>query len=131
VSVSKALLAKLRAWRGEHSGTHYVFGTRGDLPNQKFLDALKADWRRAGMNCGRCEGCKTKDECEKAYLHKFRSTGLTTLSRHVSAFQVQSIAGHRDPATTRRYVADAGAAEMQGVMDRAFVSSTSPVTGQP
>lgn len=94
---------------------------------KKFLDALKSDWYQAGLACGKCQGCKNREAgkigtgCDHAYIHKFRATCLTKLSRNgVSAFQIQTIAGHRDPSTTRRYVQDADAATMQAVMDRIF-----------
>ena len=83
-----------------------VFPTRGGRPNIKLLKALKADWRRAGLNCGHCPGCLGKDnECSHAKLKTFRATYLTTMLKFTHLRNVQALAGHSDIATTQRYLA--------------------------
>ena len=96
-----------------------VFPTRNGRPNIKLLKALKADWRRAGLNCGHCSGCTrtaTKrvkgrrvtykpNECTRAKLKTFRSTYLSTMLKFTHLRNVQALAGHSDIATTQRYLA--------------------------
>jgi hypothetical protein len=68
------------------------------------------------MNCGSCEGCKAKRrECETFTLHKFRRSYITTLLRNgIDLRTVQAYAGHKDIASTMRYLRPASAKEAQG-----------------
>jgi integrase len=88
-------------------------------PNTKLLFALKTLARRAKMNCGRCEGCKSKRrECESFTLHKFRRSYITTLLRNgIDLRTVQAYAGHKDIASTMRYLRSASAKEAQGKLN--------------
>jgi integrase len=135
VPCPETLLDKLKAWHDAHPSTRYVLGTSSDKPNIKFLKALKSDWRRAGMNCGRCEGCtrlvtyvtpagkthtRAQQECEHAYLHKFRSSYLTRMLSHTNSRNVQRLAGHSSLTTTERYLRAAATEQMQSAVNAAF-----------
>src|ERR1017187_6121139 len=103
------LAATLRAWKKSNPGTRLVLGTRNDTPNWKMLTMLKRAARSAGLNCGRCVGCKGEaQECMHWNIKKFRSTYTTTLlQNHVDARTVMSYTGHKDLATVLLYLAPA------------------------
>ncbi len=88
-------------------------------PNTKLLLALKTLARRGKLNCGRCEGCKSKRRaCESFTLHKFRGTYITTLLRNgIDLRTVQAYAGHKDIASTMRYLRPACAKEAQAKLN--------------
>jgi integrase len=100
------LAALLTEWKTERPGTHLVLGTKFDTPNSKWLPMLKRIVRNAGMNCGRCKGCKaTANECSRWKIHQFRATYTTTLLRNgVDVRTVMSYTGHADMATVMRYL---------------------------
>ena len=61
---------------------------------------LKRMAHRAGLNCGRCGGCREIDECQEYTLNRFRRIYLTTLLRNgIDLRTVQAYAGHKDLAT--------------------------------
>ena len=134
VPCSDSLLAKLKAWHDDHPKTRYVLGTASDKPNNKFLQTLKRDWKRAGLNCAVCGGCtkiinvkrksgtkpRTQDQCERAYLHKFRATYLTRMLNFCSPADVQRLAGHSSLETTQRYLRAASNKQLQGAVNLAF-----------
>ncbi len=98
------LLGLLKAWKESHSQTRLVIGTKTDNPNGKLLQALKRLARRAGLNCGACEGCEEREECRGWYLHKFRATYCTKLLRSgMDPRTVQGLMGHSDIQTTMKY----------------------------
>jgi len=107
VPISIELAAKLAAWKLARPGTNLVFGTKGDLPDGKLLRALKRAANRAGLECGRCPGCRSKTkECRRWTLKRFRSTCTTTLLRSgLDVRTVMSIVGHADLETTMKYLA--------------------------
>jgi len=108
------LAATLLHWKDENPGTRLVLGTKNDTPNWKWLQMLKRAVRRAGLNCGRCTGCKVTQECSRWKIHKFRATYTTTLLRNgVDARTVMSYTGHEDLATVLRYLQPAEDAPMQ------------------
>ncbi|HVC48032.1 MAG TPA: site-specific integrase [Terracidiphilus sp.] len=119
VPIPNDVLDELRAWKEKRAGQSLILGTKNGNPNTKLLFALKTLARRAKMNCGRCEGCKSKRrECESFTLHKFRRSYITTLLRNgIDLRTVQAYAGHKDIASTMRYLRPASAKEAQSKLN--------------
>ncbi|MDR3749132.1 MAG: site-specific integrase [Acidobacteriota bacterium] len=119
VPIPNDVLDELKAWKEKRTGQSLILGTKNGNPNTKLLFALKTLARRAKMNCGRCEGCKAKRrECETFTLHKFRRSYITTLLRNgIDLRTVQAYAGHKDIASTMRYLRPASAKEAQGKLN--------------
>lgn len=104
VPIPLDLIEKLKKYQ-ENSDNHFVIGTRKDKPHTKLLRLLKGLVKKAELNCGRCEGCKSREECEKWFLHKFRATYCTQLLRSgLDLRTVQGMMGHSDIASTMRYL---------------------------
>ena len=85
-----------------------LFGTDGDKQDRKMLRALKRDARRAGLNCGHCKGCLSRNnECHEFTLHRFRRTYVTRMlvatGGDLSTVMKQS--GHSDLKSVMRYLA--------------------------
>jgi len=85
-----------------------------------LLESLKQLAEKAGLSCGRCDGCARLKEpgyrggCQEFTLHKFRRTCLTTLLRNtVDVRTVQRLAGHSDLESTLRYLRPASGPELQ------------------
>jgi integrase len=119
VPIPDDVLDELKAWKEQHGGKSLILGTKNGNPNTKLLFALKTLARRAKLNCGLCEGCKSKRrECESFTLHKFRRSYITTLLRNgIDLRTVQAYAGHKDIASTMRYLRPASAKEAQGKLN--------------
>lgn len=88
-------------------------GNAGGQRDRHMLDRLKKLARKAGLNCGRCEGtrsskavtCGTAPICKRFGLHKFRHTYATTLLRDgVDLVSLQKLLGHSDLESTRKYL---------------------------
>lgn len=119
VPIPNDVLDELKAWKEKRTGQSLILGTKNGNPNTKLLFALKTLARRAKMNCGRCEGCKSRRrECESFTLHKFRRSYITTLLRNgIDLRTVQAYAGHKDIASTMRYLRPASAKEAQSKLN--------------
>ena len=119
VPVPKDLLADLKIWQEAREGQTLIFGTANRAPNTKLLLALKVLARQAGLNCGVCESCVGKNkECEEFTLHRFRRTYLTTLLRQgIDLRTVQAYAGHKDIASTMRYLSPETGPEAQAKLN--------------
>lgn len=115
VPIPADVLDALKVWRTEHPKTRLIVGTASDNPNFHLLRTLKRLAKRAGLNCGECDGCASDTgECERWTLHEFRRTYCTTLLRNgVDARSVQAWAGHADLQTTMRYLRPTAAKESQ------------------
>ena len=113
IPVPDDLLDELAAWKKHRNGESLILANKNHRPNSKLLLALKSVARRSKLNCGRCEGCKSKRrECEEYTLHKFRRTYITTLLRNgIDLRTVQAYAGHKDLASTMRYLRPASGEE--------------------
>ena len=99
------LLASLNGYREANPGKRFVLGNDKDRPHTKLLRLLKGLAKAAGLNCGRCDGCKTRGECERWFLHKFRATYCTQLLRSgLDLRTVQQLMGQSDIASTMRYL---------------------------
>ena len=83
VPIEAGLLERLREARKKNPLQRLVTGTNADKPHTHLLRILKRLANRAKLQCGACPGClrKVNPECERWYLHKFRSTYITRLLR--------------------------------------------------
>jgi integrase len=95
----------LKDYRAAHPKKRFVLGNTKDRPNTKLLRLLKRLVHSADLNCGRCDSCKGREECENWFLHKFRATYCTKLLRSgMDLRTVQKMMGHSDIASTMRYL---------------------------
>lgn len=105
IIVPADLLKKLKVYRQAHPDEKYVTGTKNDTPHEKLLRTLKRLVHAAGLNCGECQSCTKYNECEKWWLHKFRSTYITNLLRGgMDLRTVMKQSGHSDLASVMRYL---------------------------
>jgi integrase len=114
VPIPVDLVKRLKTWKESHGG-RLVLGTSNDTPNWKWLTLLKRLARNAGLNCGHCVGCRSKNnECERWFLHKFRATYTTNLLRAgIDARTVMLYTGHSDLETVMRYLSPAEGKDTQ------------------
>jgi len=118
------LAVRLERWARKRKGTRLVFGTRSDLPNNHLLMACKRTARRAGLNCGQCQTCREKNECERWFLHRFRATFATKcLQGGMDLVTVQRLLGHSDLKSTMRYLVPARGASVQARVNGIFAQS--------
>lgn len=104
VPIFASLRPMLLEWRKQHPHTIYVLGSKNDLPDNHWLEYGKAAWRRAGLNCGQCDGCMKHEECENFYLHKFRhSFAHRCLNKGVPIHKVSKMMGHHSIEVTAIY----------------------------
>ena len=103
----KSLQVKKIFWEQTYKRKHrLVFATKNGNPDNHMLEKLKRIWRAAGLNCGTCPTCIEKNECERAYLHKFRSTYGTMMLRKYDISTVRKLMGHKPGSeATFRYLA--------------------------
>jgi integrase len=113
------LATTLRKWKERRKGTTWVLGTRNDRPNTKMLLFLKWCAKRAGLNCGRCDACKEREECELFTLHALRRTYATSLARSgVDIHGIKDLLGHSDIQTTMAYLGAMKSEEKRKAIDR-------------
>lgn len=112
IPISAPLLSLLKEWRKGRKTTTLIVGTRSDMPELHLLRRLKRLAKRAGLNCGEC-GCEESGECERWYLHKFRSNFITAMLRATDARTAQMLAGHESLETTLTYLVPASGQELQ------------------
>lgn len=119
VPLPAELVADLKEWKAKHKGTTWVLGTRNGKPNTKLLLHMKWAARRAGLNCGKCDGCKDRKECEKFTLHALRRTYGTTLARAgVDVHAIRDLLGHSDLQTTLAYIGTMESEKKRQAIDR-------------
>lgn len=113
IPIPDDLLDELKTRKKSCKGKNLILATRNNKPNTKMLLAIKGLARRSKLNCGRCDGCKSRrHECAEFDLHKFRRTYITTLLRSgIDLRTVQAYAGHKDLASTMRYLRPAAGEE--------------------
>lgn len=107
IELHPSLVAPLMAWLEANPERVLLFGTNTDKPDGHMLRALKRDARRAGLNCGRCKGCRGKnDECSDYTLHRFRRTYTTRMLRATGGDlrSVMQRTGHSDITSVMRYL---------------------------
>jgi integrase len=123
IPIERGLAAKLAAWKKSRPGRRFVFGTSNDRPQTKLLLLLKREVRRQNLNCNRCQSCKSREECERWFLHKFRATFATTaLHNGLDIHTVMRLLGHKDLASTMRYLSSARSDAVQTKMDAIFAA---------
>ncbi len=106
--IPEDLLNELREYRAVHKKRKLVTGTASDSPNRKLLLSLKRRVRQAGLNCGACEACLERKECERWFLHKFRATFITKLLQSgMDLRTVMKLSGHSDLESVMRYLSPA------------------------
>jgi integrase len=121
VPLPDALAVILKARFEERGASRLVLGTKGDKPHQKWLRLLKRTARSAGLNCGRCDSCRTQKECELFTLHSFRRTYATALHRKgVDVRTLMDLLGHADLETTLNYLAAMKAEASHAQVNAAF-----------
>lgn len=122
ITLEAVLLDKLKAWRKQNPKARFIFGTSSDLPNGHYLEVCKETARRAGLNCGQCESCLERKECERFYLHKFRASFATwSLQGGVDIRTVQKLMGHTKLEMTARYLAPAKGKAAQEKLNAVFL----------
>jgi integrase/recombinase XerD len=95
-----------------------VFPTASGKPDTHILRSLKRLVQRAELNCGLCDSCVARNECERWWLHKFRATFATTcLQNGLDLKTVQSWLGHSDLQSTMRYLKAARGAAVQAKVE--------------
>ena len=126
IPLEEGLACVLEARKESRVGTTLIFPTRNGRPNNKMLRGLKRVARRAGLNCGECSTCiqgagSQSQECERWFLHKFRATFATMhLQAGVDLRTVQAWLGHKDLASTMRYLKPARGREVRERFNRTF-----------
>jgi integrase len=145
VPLEQALVEDLKKWKEAHPHSTWVFGTRNNRPygKNKWLEQLKRIVRRAGLECGECDHCVLPDAergvkarhkgldgkwrksyymgCERWWLHKFRATYCTMwLRRKKNIKDVQKLMGHKDLASTMRYLVALTADDLVEHVDDVF-----------
>ena len=91
------------------TGSRLLFPAPSGQPDRHFLRTLKRIAWTAGLNCGSCKTdkgyCRKGPYCEHWFLHKFRATYATMqLQGHVDLRTLQVLLGHKDLASTMRYL---------------------------
>jgi integrase len=119
IPIADDVLDELATKKQAATGCSLILGTERCHPNTKLLRLLKVLARKAKLNCGRCDGCKSnRRECKEFTLHKFRRTYITTLLRNqVDLRTVQAYAGHKDIESTMRYLRRASAKDAQAKLN--------------
>jgi len=106
IPVPKALIEKLKKMLVERGNGGLLFPTSSGKPKFDFLDIAKAIARRAGL---------PEDE---VWLHKFRATFCTrALRAGVDLRTVQDWMGHKDIASTMRYLKPQRGAKVQQMVE--------------
>ena len=120
VPIPDDLLVELKTWKQQHGSKGLVLSTNGGRPNRKLLRTLKRTAKNAKLNCGRCAGCKGRNqECQEWTPHRSRRTYATTLLRNGFDLRtVQAYMGHADLDSTMRYLRPAASGEMRAKLNR-------------
>ena len=119
VPVPSDFLEELKQRQEKRAGQSLILGTKNRMPNTKLLLSLKHLARRAGLNCGRCNSCLERKECQEYTLHRFRRTYITKMLRALKGDlrTVMAYAGHKDINSTMRYLVPESAEETQAVVN--------------
>ena len=109
IPLEEGLAAKLQARQKALKRSGLVFPTRSGKPNNKMLQACKRIAKRAGL------------DPEKFWLHKFRATFCTWhADAGVPIPTIQLWMGHKDMATTMRYLRPNRSAEARAKFNATF-----------
>jgi integrase len=123
IPMSAPLVDLLKDWRKKtaESTCDLVFPTAGCNIKLDFLDCLKAIAKLAKLFCKKCDGCAQETpNCERWFLHKFRSSFATKVVRKADLRTAMEWLGHTDTASTLRYLRPAEGKEAQAKMDAVF-----------
>jgi integrase len=122
IPMSAPLYDLLKHWRKQaESVCDLVFPTSGCNVKLDFLDCLKRIAGSAGLFCKKCDGCAHETpNCERWFLHKFRSSFATKVVRKADLRTAMEWLGHTDTASTLRYLRPAEGKEAQAKMDAVF-----------
>ena len=106
IPIFPSLRPLLLEWRKQHTDKVFVFGTpRSDMPDNHWLEYGKHAWKRAGLNCGQCDGCVKRNKCEEFFLHRFRhSYAHVCLDNGVPIHKVSRRMGHYSIEVTAIYL---------------------------
>jgi integrase len=120
VAIPQELVKVLTEWKLKKPTVRFVIGTENDKPNRRMLRSIKRLAKRAGLNCGRCEGCLSKhQECREFTLHAFRRTYATSLAeRGVPIRTIMQQLGHSDMATVLKYLGHMETAKTKVLLDQ-------------
>jgi integrase len=130
ITIPADLIEPLRAIIMSAPG-NLVFPTKSGHPHRKLLRECKRIAMRAGLNCGCCDhkgrkrdqNCREHAVCEQWYLHKFRATfAMTLLQQGIDIKNVQQQLGHRDIASTMRYLAPSKNKDLKGKIDAVWAA---------
>ncbi len=115
VPVPDDVLSALKKWRKKLANQSLILGNKRDEPKTHMLRSLKRLAHRADLNCNKCDSCLAQDACGEYTLHRFRRTYITTMLRGLNGdlATVQRYAGHKDLASTMRYLSPQSAPEAQ------------------
>jgi integrase len=110
VPIPNRLMESLRDYSSAiGTGSRLLFPAQSGQPDRHFLRTLKRIAWTAGLNCGSCKTakgqCRQGPYCEHWFLHKFRATYATMqLQGNVDLRTLQALLGHKDLASTMRYL---------------------------
>ena len=121
IPLPASLVESLKARRRAIPQSRWIFMNIHGNPDNHFLRKLKAIAKRAGLNCGVCQTCIERGECEHIFLHRFRKTCATRwLDAGVSLRNVQLYLGHKSLETTQKYLGATDGVENRKKIDTAF-----------
>jgi len=110
VPIPDKLMVSLNEYRRViGTGSRLLFPSPLGQPDRHFLRTLKRIAWTAALNCGFCKSdkglCRQGPTCERWFLHKFRATYATMqLQGNVDLRTLQALLGHKDLASTMRYL---------------------------
>ena len=137
VPVPSMLMKSLAAWRQKHGDGALIFPTPahpkrpkygGDKPNAHHLEMCKQIAWRARLNCRHCSSSKGKcasgPYCERWTLHKWRHTFATSALRsNVDIKTLQVLLGHKNLATTEKYLRSLPATGLRRTVEKSIVAT--------
>lgn len=142
IPIPSLLVTLLKEHRKNQDGDEFLIfptsrhnemqGKPGGQRDRHMLDTLKKLAMRAGLNCGRCTGswqnklttCEKSPICKEFGLHKFRHTYATTMLRDgVDIVSLQTLLGHRDLDSTKKYLRSLSPAAMLAKINMTSIST--------
>src|SRR5713226_3028516 len=136
VPIPDKLMASLSEYRQAivSSGSRLLFPTPSGQPDRHFLRTLKRIAWTAGFNCGSCKTdkghCRKGPYCKYWFLHKFRATYATMqLQGNVDLRTLQVLLGHKDLASTMRYLKPARDERVLQQVNSIFGGSSNGING--
>jgi integrase/recombinase XerD len=144
VPVPGSLIRELSKWKKTHEQTELVFPTPphpkrssygGKKPNDHHLELCKQIAWRARLNCRHClkgkRSCAKGPYCENWTLHKWRHTYATNLLRSgVDIKSLQILLGHKNLATTEKYLRSLGVLDLRGKIEKSSIAALIKMTAQ-